>query len=87
VDLRPFAVYGDEIKIVPGALTRVALREGSMIVNSSQGGGSKDTWVLAEDDRDGGPERGSDELAPPPLPGLRQAGWRGQAQQQQQGRS
>ena len=39
-------VYGDEIKIVPGGLTRVALREGSMIVNSSQGGGSKDTWVL-----------------------------------------
>src|SRR5918995_6153848 len=50
VDLRPFAVYGDEIKIVPGALTRVALREGSMIVNSSQGGGSKDTWVLAGED-------------------------------------
>jgi uncharacterized circularly permuted ATP-grasp superfamily protein len=86
VDLRPFAVYGDEIKIVPGALTRVALREGSMIVNSSQGGGSKDTWVLAEDGHDGGAERGSDEIAPPPLPGLRQAGWRGQAQQQQQGR-
>jgi uncharacterized circularly permuted ATP-grasp superfamily protein len=84
VDLRPFAVYGDEIKIVPGALTRVALREGSMIVNSSQGGGSKDTWVLAEDGRDGAPGRGADELAPPPLPGLRQAGWRGQAQQQQQ---
>ena len=46
VDLRPFAVFGDEIRIVPGGLTRVALREGSMIVNSSQGGGSKDTWVL-----------------------------------------
>ena len=51
VDLRPFAVYGDEIKIVPGGLTRVALREGSMIVNSSQGGGSKDTWVLADEPR------------------------------------
>ena len=49
VDLRPFAIFGDEIKIVPGGLTRVALREGSMIVNSSQGGGSKDTWVLEED--------------------------------------
>jgi len=49
VDLRPFALYGpDGIDIVPGGLTRVALREGSMIVNSSQGGGSKDTWVLAE---------------------------------------
>ena len=49
VDLRPFALYGpDGIDIVPGGLTRVALREGSMVVNSSQGGGSKDTWVLAE---------------------------------------
>jgi uncharacterized circularly permuted ATP-grasp superfamily protein len=49
VDLRPFALYGPEgIEIVPGGLTRVALREGSLVVNSSQGGGSKDTWVLAE---------------------------------------
>jgi uncharacterized circularly permuted ATP-grasp superfamily protein len=48
VDLRPYALYGpDGIDIVPGGLTRVALREGSMVVNSSQGGGSKDTWVLA----------------------------------------
>jgi uncharacterized circularly permuted ATP-grasp superfamily protein len=48
VDLRPFAVYGpDGIDIVPGGLTRVALKEGSLVVNSSQGGGSKDTWVLA----------------------------------------
>jgi uncharacterized circularly permuted ATP-grasp superfamily protein len=48
VDLRPYALCGpDGIQIVPGGLTRVALREGSMIVNSSQGGGSKDTWVLA----------------------------------------
>ncbi|MCY7422727.1 MAG: circularly permuted type 2 ATP-grasp protein [Chitinophagaceae bacterium] len=48
VDLRPYALYGPEgIDIVPGGLTRVALREGSMVVNSSQGGGSKDTWVLA----------------------------------------
>ena len=47
VDLRPFALYGpDGIDIVPGGLTRVALREGSLVVNSSQGGGSKDTWVL-----------------------------------------
>jgi uncharacterized circularly permuted ATP-grasp superfamily protein len=45
VDLRPFILYGKEIWILPGGLTRVALREGSMIVNSSQGGGSKDTWV------------------------------------------
>lgn len=47
VDLRPFALYGpDGVDIVPGGLTRVALREGSLVVNSSQGGGSKDTWVL-----------------------------------------
>jgi uncharacterized circularly permuted ATP-grasp superfamily protein len=46
VDLRPYILYGDEVKIVPGGLTRVALQRGSLIVNSSQGGGSKDTWVL-----------------------------------------
>jgi uncharacterized circularly permuted ATP-grasp superfamily protein len=47
VDLRPFALFGPQgIEIVPGGLTRVALREGSLVVNSSQGGGSKDTWVL-----------------------------------------
>jgi len=46
VDLRPYILYGDEIKIVPGGLTRVALKKGSLVVNSSQGGGSKDTWVL-----------------------------------------
>lgn len=49
VDLRPYALYGpDGIDIVPGGLTRVALKEGSLVVNSSQGGGSKDTWVLEE---------------------------------------
>jgi uncharacterized circularly permuted ATP-grasp superfamily protein len=48
VDLRPFAVNdGDEVWVLPGGLTRVALPEGSLVVNSSQGGGSKDTWVLA----------------------------------------
>ena len=48
IDLRPYALVGpDSIEIVPGGLTRVALREGSLVVNSSQGGGSKDTWVLA----------------------------------------
>jgi uncharacterized circularly permuted ATP-grasp superfamily protein len=46
VDLRPFILHGSETKIVPGALTRVALKRGSLVVNSSQGGGSKDTWVL-----------------------------------------
>jgi uncharacterized circularly permuted ATP-grasp superfamily protein len=48
LDLRPFAVTGKETWVLPGGLTRVALKEGSLIVNSSQGGGSKDTWVLAE---------------------------------------
>lgn len=48
VDLRPYALYGNDIKIIPGALTRVALKKGSIVVNSSQGGGSKDTWVLEE---------------------------------------
>jgi uncharacterized circularly permuted ATP-grasp superfamily protein len=46
IDLRPFVLSGREVKIVPGGLTRVALREGSLVVNSSQGGGTKDTWVL-----------------------------------------
>ena len=46
VDLRPFVLMGKEIRIVPGGLTRVALRDGSLVVNSSQGGGTKDTWVL-----------------------------------------
>jgi uncharacterized circularly permuted ATP-grasp superfamily protein len=49
VDLRPYILYGDKITIVPGGLTRVALRKGSLVVNSSQGGGSKDTWVLHRD--------------------------------------
>jgi uncharacterized circularly permuted ATP-grasp superfamily protein len=48
VDLRPFVLCGEKITVVPGALTRVALPRGSLVVNSSQGGGSKDTWVLAE---------------------------------------
>jgi uncharacterized circularly permuted ATP-grasp superfamily protein len=47
VDLRPFVLYGEHVTIVPGGLTRVALKRGSLVVNSSQGGGSKDTWVLA----------------------------------------
>jgi uncharacterized circularly permuted ATP-grasp superfamily protein len=46
VDLRPYVLYGDKVTIVPGGLTRVALTRGSLVVNSSQGGGSKDTWVL-----------------------------------------
>jgi uncharacterized circularly permuted ATP-grasp superfamily protein len=46
IDLRPYILYGEQVTIVPGGLTRVALRRGSLVVNSSQGGGSKDTWVL-----------------------------------------
>jgi uncharacterized circularly permuted ATP-grasp superfamily protein len=49
VDLRPFILSGEKVVVTPGALTRVALRRGSLVVNSSQGGGSKDTWVLAEE--------------------------------------
>ena len=46
VDLRPYVLYGEKIEVIPGALSRVALRKGSLVVNSSQGGGSKDTWVV-----------------------------------------
>lgn len=48
IDLRPYVLYGEKVTIVPGGLTRVALRKGSLVVNSSQGGGSKDTWVLQD---------------------------------------
>jgi uncharacterized circularly permuted ATP-grasp superfamily protein len=48
IDLRPYVLYGKEIFVVPGGLTRVAFKKGSLVVNSSQGGGSKDTWVLRE---------------------------------------
>ncbi len=50
IDLRPYILYGDKITVTPGGLTRVALRKGSLVVNSSQGGGSKDTWVLQGDE-------------------------------------
>jgi uncharacterized circularly permuted ATP-grasp superfamily protein len=48
VDLRPYVLVGDQIRITPGGLTRVALKDGSLVVNSSQGGGTKDTWVLED---------------------------------------
>jgi uncharacterized circularly permuted ATP-grasp superfamily protein len=90
VDLRPFAVFGETIRIVPGGLTRVALTEGSMIVNSSRGGGSKDTWVL-EDDPEGGRDESREgdpalhDIVPTTMPGLRYGSeWTGQQQQQQQ---
>ncbi len=50
IDLRPYVLYGEKTTIIPGGLTRVALRKGSLVVNSSQGGGSKDTWVLEGDE-------------------------------------
>ena len=50
IDLRPFVLSGEDIEVIPGGLTRVAMRRGSLVVNSSQGGGSKDTWVLAAED-------------------------------------
>lgn len=62
IDLRPYILNGETIKIMPGGLTRVALRKGSLVVNSSQGGGSKDTWVLAAPDA-------PQQAAPAPAPG------------------
>ena len=53
VDLRPYILFGEKVIVMPGGLTRVALRKGSLVVNSSQGGGSKDTWVLDEDEPHG----------------------------------
>jgi uncharacterized circularly permuted ATP-grasp superfamily protein len=50
VDLRPYILYGEKVTIIPGGLTRVALRKDSLVVNSSQGGGSKDTWVVDEEE-------------------------------------
>ena len=87
VDLRPFAIVGEQIRIVPGGLTRVALEPGSLIVNSSRGGGSKDTWVLEDDDDFVHmPAPITTALRTPSLPDLRLGSWTGQAQQQQQGR-
>lgn len=86
VDLRPFAVFGETVSVLPGGLTRVALQEGQMIVNSSKGGGSKDTWVL-DRTRPGArvPVEG-DRNAPLTNGGRRppMAGWLSQQQQQQQ---
>ena len=88
VDLRPFAVYGDEVRIVPGGLTRVALEEGSMIVNSSRGGGSKDTWVLEDASvRVPKPLPAMPQVAPPLRPRASQSEWSGQTQHQQQSSS
>jgi uncharacterized circularly permuted ATP-grasp superfamily protein len=51
VDLRPYILYGRDLYVLPGGLTRVALKKGSLVVNSSQGGGSKDTWVVSARDQ------------------------------------
>src|SRR5205814_8204224 len=61
VDLRPFVLFGREVRVTPGGLTRVAIRRGSLVVNSSQGGGAKDTWVLVDD---GPPEEASGDAVP-----------------------
>jgi len=63
VDLRPYILYGKDIFVLPGGLTRVALKKGSLVVNSSQGGGSKDTWVLAD-----APVSENDEFSRVPAP-------------------
>jgi uncharacterized circularly permuted ATP-grasp superfamily protein len=63
IDLRPFVLSGEEIEVIPGGLTRVAMRRGSLVVNSSQGGGSKDTWVLAGAPGEPGDARPEDDPA------------------------
>ena len=91
VDLRPFAVNdGEKVWVLPGGLTRVALPEGSLVVNSSQGGGSKDTWVLARDEVVAEGESSHDDLLPSAPEGrlldMGNAVLADQQQQQQQGR-
>jgi hypothetical protein len=92
IDLRPFAVHdGNEVFVLPGGLTRVALPEGSLVVNSSQGGGSKDTWVLARDETPAEGEQASGDLLVAAQRGehlldMGNAVLADQQQQQQQGR-
>lgn len=86
VDLRPFAVFGETISVLPGGLTRVALEEGQMIVNSSKGGGSKDTWVLDEAPPIPRPLAGQDRNPPVPEGRPPMSDWSSQQEQQQQGR-
>ncbi|HLL66644.1 MAG TPA: circularly permuted type 2 ATP-grasp protein [Micromonosporaceae bacterium] len=87
IDLRPFAVNdGDEVWLLPGGLTRVALPEGALVVNSSQGGGSKDTWVLAgaNDPAEPTPRHPPELATPPPDRSPRDEGPGAQAAEQQQ---
>ena len=71
IDLRPFVLSGNSVQIVPGGLTRVALKEGSLVVNSSQGGGTKDTWVLEPEPASGPDPAG--QTVPVEEPGARQS--------------
>jgi uncharacterized circularly permuted ATP-grasp superfamily protein len=88
VDLRPFSVFGSRVRTVPGGLTRVAMQEGSMIVNSSRGGGSKDTWVLTGPPREDAPAVEPVARSVPVVPAAPAGGgWSEQQQQQQQGRA
>jgi uncharacterized circularly permuted ATP-grasp superfamily protein len=80
VDLRPYILYGKDIFVLPGGLTRVALEEGSLVVNSSQGGGSKDTWVLADD-----PRASAGTLPNGDVPGGATGGLQSQSQSQSSG--
>jgi uncharacterized circularly permuted ATP-grasp superfamily protein len=84
VDLRPFSVFGSRVRTVPGGLTRVAMGEGSLIVNSSRGGGSKDTWVLAGPPAREGPPIESHRSVPVVPAAPAGGGWSEQQQQQQQ---
>ena len=68
VDLRPFVLSGKEVQMVPGGLTRVALKEGSLVVNSSQGGGTKDTWILEADSPLSTPSKSPLQAQSQPLP-------------------
>jgi uncharacterized circularly permuted ATP-grasp superfamily protein len=80
IDLRPFVLSGKTVQMVPGGLTRVALKEGSLVVNSSQGGGTKDTWVLEDD-----PGRDTVPGALEPLSQTQSQSQGGQSQSQRQG--
>jgi len=84
VDLRPYALYGSDVWVLPGGLTRVALVKGSLIVNSSQGGGSKDTWVLGAPDARASEPHGGD-LPPSENQSQNQAQNQSQSQSQNQG--
>jgi len=76
VDLRPYILYGKDIFVLPGGLTRVALKKGSLVVNSSQGGGSKDTWVIVDQPpgtRAGGQSQSPPSPSPSPSPSQSQS--------------